>query len=70
MMGRLKGFFTGGLLGLIAGVLVAPKKGEETRQELKVEGEKLSTKAQEISKTAKEKYEEVIAQAKKIFGAK
>ena len=38
-MGRFKGFLTGGILGMIAGVLMAPKKGEETRQQLKEESE-------------------------------
>lgn len=69
-MGKLKGFFTGGLLGLIAGVLMAPKKGDETRQKLKEESEKLSTKAKEFTGTLKEKYNETVDQAKKIFGNK
>ena len=69
-MGKLKGFLTGGLLGLIAGVLVAPKKGDETRQELKTEGDKFSAKAKELTDTVKAKVTETVDQAKKIFGSK
>lgn len=69
-MGKLKGFMTGGLLGLIAGILVAPKKGEETRQQLKDEGQKFSEKAKPVIENAKPKIEEWINKAKELFAKK
>jgi gas vesicle protein len=36
-----KGFVIGGILGAIAGVLLAPKSGRETREELGEEAEKI-----------------------------
>ena len=36
-----KGFIFGGIIGSIAGVLLAPKSGRETREELSEEAEKI-----------------------------
>ena len=66
-MGRFKGFLTGGLLGMIAGVLLAPKKGEETRQQLKEESDKLSEKAKPIFDQAKAKASEVFEKTKDLI---
>jgi gas vesicle protein len=66
-MGKIKTFLTGGILGMIAGVLVAPKKGEEMRQQLKVEADKLSDKAQSTAKTLKEQAEPMIEKAKPLI---
>jgi gas vesicle protein len=38
-----KGFLLGGIIGAVAGVLLAPKSGKETREELGEEAEKLYT---------------------------
>jgi len=66
-MGKFKGFLTGGLLGLIAGILVAPKKGEETRQQLKEESDKISEKAKPLIEQAKVKATEVIEKTKELL---
>ncbi len=66
-MGKFKGFLTGGLLGLIAGILVAPKKGEETRQQLKEESDKISEKAKPLIEQAKAKATEVIEKTKELL---
>jgi len=53
-MGRgLKGLFTGGLLGIVAGILFAPQKGEETRKKVKA-----------AIDTAKEKGGQVVGEIK------
>jgi len=67
-MGKLRSLLAGGVLGAIAGLLLAPQKGDKTRKKLKDEGEKLNEKAQELGKTVKEKSAEVMEKAKEIFG--
>ena len=66
-MGRIKTFLTGGIIGAIAGMLMAPKKGEEMRQQLKVETDKLSDKAQATAKTLKEQATPIIEKAKPMI---
>ena len=39
----MKGFVIGGIIGAIAGILLAPKSGRETREELGEEAEKIYT---------------------------
>jgi gas vesicle protein len=41
--GFFKGFVIGGIIGAVAGILLAPKSGKETREELGEEAEKLYT---------------------------
>ena len=73
-MGKfLKGLFAGGLVGAIAGLLMAPKKGEETRKKLSEISDDLSGRFKEISKEAKQKYEEIrekVSEAKEDDEAK
>jgi len=66
-MGKLKGFLTGGILGMIAGVLLAPKKGEETRKQLKEESDKLSEKAKPIIEQAKPIFDQAKIKAAEVF---
>ena len=48
-MGRIfKTLTIGGIIGFVAGLLFAPKKGEETRQELKEQIEKGKGKLDEL----------------------
>lgn len=61
-MGRwMKGLFAGGLMGLVAGVLFAPQKGEETRKKL----QEAVDKAKKAGEGVKEKGEELVAKARK-----
>lgn len=39
--GFFKGFVIGGIIGAVAGILLAPKSGRETREDLGEEAEKL-----------------------------
>ena len=48
-MGKFRSFLTGSVLGVIGGILIAPKKGEETRKALKEESEKLGTTVSDVS---------------------
>jgi gas vesicle protein len=41
--GFFKGFVIGGIIGAVAGILLAPKSGRETREDLGEEAEKLYT---------------------------
>ena len=60
-MGKwMRGVFTGGLLGLVAGLLFAPQKGEETRKQL----QDAMQKAKKVGNEVKEKGGELVAKAK------
>jgi gas vesicle protein len=41
--GFFKGFVIGGIIGAVAGILLAPKSGRETREDLGEEADKLYT---------------------------
>ncbi|MGA9110865.1 MAG: YtxH domain-containing protein [Smithella sp.] len=43
----LKGLFVGGLIGMVLGVLFAPKSGKETREDITREADELLVKAKE-----------------------
>jgi gas vesicle protein len=61
-MGRMKSFFRsltlGSIIGFVAGLLFAPKKGEETRKQLQDQIEKGKGKFQELKQEFKKKEEE------------
>jgi gas vesicle protein len=47
-----KGLAVGGIIGIVTGVLCAPKSGKETREEIRKRAEELSMKTkEECSKT-------------------
>jgi len=65
----LKGFLIGGLAGVAAGILFAPKSGKETRNEL---GEKATNLAERMKEeyevsleNSKSRYESLLKQLKK-----
>jgi gas vesicle protein len=69
------GALFGAAVGVVAGVLTAPKSGKETRDELKVKAEKAkaevgkkaeyaASKANDISKEAKSKGQEIVENVK------
>jgi gas vesicle protein len=43
----LKGLFVGGLIGMVLGVLFAPKSGKETREDITRKADELLVKAKE-----------------------
>ncbi len=65
----LKGFLIGGLAGVIAGVLFAPKSGKETRDELGEKAADIATRVKEEYEIALEKnkirYESLLKQLRK-----
>jgi gas vesicle protein len=69
-MGKIKGFLAGGIIGAIAGLMLAPQKGEETRKTVTEESAKLKSKAQKFVEFLNTKKDEVTAKAKEIFGGK
>ena len=58
----LKGLFVGGLIGVVIGVLYAPKSGKETREDI-------ARKAEELMDRAKEEYEQAVQASKKAYEA-
>jgi gas vesicle protein len=71
----LKGLLIGGLVGVVAGILLAPKAGKELREELKGKAdearallEKTVERAQELKKEADRQFSEARLRFKNIFG--
>jgi len=62
-----KGLAFGAATGLVAGILLAPKAGEETREDIKDKANSLKSKGQDLAENAKHKAEnakEVVMGAK------
>jgi len=66
--GFLAGLLLGGIIGAILGLLLAPRPGEQMRQELRERGLDLAERAkgtiEELSQKAKVVSEDAVAQAK------
>ena len=56
----LKGLFIGGLIGVVLGILYAPKSGKETREDI-------ARKADELLGKAKEEYEKAVEKSKTAY---
>jgi gas vesicle protein len=56
----LKGLFIGGLIGVVLGILYAPKSGKETREDI-------ANKADELLGKAKEEYEKAVEKSKTAY---
>jgi len=59
-VGFLKGLLIGGLIGVVAGILFAPKSGKETREQIAKKSDELITKA-------KEEFEHSLEKGKKAY---
>lgn len=58
----LAGFIVGGALGALAGVLLAPQSGEETRELLADTSKEVSTKTNKTVKDIQEKADVVVSE--------
>ena len=61
----LAGFIVGGAVGAIAGLLLAPKSGEETREMLAKTSSEIYDKTEDSLKEIKEKAEDVVEDLQK-----
>ena len=64
----MKGLLFGTVAGVVAGVLLAPKSGEETREDIKKLAVDLKDKATDLYAQATRELEKKIAQVKKVGG--
>lgn len=59
-MGKFfRGIFAGGLGGFLAGLLLAPQRGEESRQQLKQKAEEVTERVKRMSEDLKQKALEI-----------
>lgn len=67
------GILAGAIAGLIGGILVAPKKGKETREELKKRIEKnkfakeVAKRLEKVGEVSKEKYNQIVDEVSDIY---
>jgi gas vesicle protein len=64
----MKGLLFGTVAGVVAGILLAPKSGAETREDIKKLAEELKDKAEDAYAKARREVERKIAQVKKAGG--
>ena len=63
--GIVAGLIIGGGLGLIAGILMAPKSGSEMRSVLSERGQELRDKADELTASARERLSSATAEGRR-----
>ncbi len=61
----IAGFVVGGAIGAIAGILLAPKSGEETRQQLSKTAKDMIQKADETAKQIQSKADDAVTELQK-----
>jgi len=69
-MGKIKSFLTGGIIGAVVGMLLAPQKGEETRKKLQEESDKWSPKLKEMADKAKDLGQRTVDKVREMYGKK
>lgn len=62
-------FLLGGFIGMVLGILYAPRKGEETREKLKDTINDIKEKSQDTIEKVKDTIEDVKDKAEEIFQA-
>ncbi|MBE7712852.1 MAG: YtxH domain-containing protein [Cyanobacteria bacterium SIG26] len=61
----LAGFIVGGAIGALAGLLLAPKSGEETRKILADKAQEMAKRADETAKQIQTKADDVVSDLQK-----
>ena len=61
----LAGFIVGGAIGAVAGILLAPRSGEETRKMLKDTADDMARRADETAKQIKVKADDAVSDLQK-----
>jgi gas vesicle protein len=61
-----KGLATGAIVGAVAGILLAPKSGEETREDIKKIAENIKEKATDVYSEARGKVEKKVKSLKAL----
>ncbi len=64
----MKGLLFGTVAGVVAGILLAPKSGEETREDIKKLAVDLKERAEDAYMSAKKEVEKKVANVKKAGG--
>ena len=65
----LAGMGLGALVGAAAALLMAPKPGTETRQDLANAAEEMKTKANKVAQNLSESSEDLVKKSKEMIGA-
>ncbi len=63
----LKGFVVGSVIGLIAGILFAPKSGRELMSEIKEKGSRILTHAEDVFEEATAAIEDIQYHAEELM---
>jgi gas vesicle protein len=66
----VKGMVFGGLMGVVLGILYAPKSGTETREDLRKSAEELYEKARNSCEQTQIKMEDLAARGKDLYAGK
>jgi gas vesicle protein len=70
LVGFMVGFVFGSLMGVVVGLLLAPQSGEETRDQLRLKGIELKTRAEELSDEGRVRFEEAVQEGKSAASKK
>ena len=68
--GFITGFLFGGIVGAAFGLLLAPKPGQETRNELKNQSDIIRSKMEDIGSAARDRLGPVVDEFKEKIGPK
>ena len=68
--GFITGFLFGGIVGAVFGLLIAPKPGQETRNELRNQSDIIRSKMEDIGSVAKDRIGPAVDELKERLGPK
>ena len=64
--GLFRGMVIGGIVGFVAGMILAPKSGDETRTSFSERGQELRDKAEDLIAAARERMSSAVAHSGKL----